>query len=320
MINTVMLADGMYIAANRLASLSGFALEEAKAVDAQRIIDAVAHLDTAVELAIERDKRDSWDAWEEIKSLFEHGLFGYWRDRRDFETRGEQEIQKFRNALKEIDTMAQGVDKQAGHVPGDLEADSAAWSSAADTVGQIRGRISAMQHIPGWQGTASGGYTNRTIVQDGATQELRGMAASLSNAFNQMALFNRALFLFMEREIKSATTAVNALQGSDGWHFVRSINGSRLLGRLRSNLEEALSGEPVKAVSDSLQSMVTECLQTPQLLEPGAWPTGGARASVPPAATDSVPDPDRESRVEDPTTHRPPTVGEDGLLRNEPWP
>lgn len=189
------------------------------------------------------------------------------------------------------------------------------WKDSAAKVADIRGRIATIRNIPGWQGASSGGYTNRNIVQDSATTELGGVAGSLATAIKQIALINRALFLYMDREIKTMTALIKGLNGSgDGSFYRRSFNGKTMLQDLLNRLTDAQVGAPVRDVAQGLKSTVEQCLSSPQLLAPGAWPTGGGQVGTPPSNTDSVPDPDFTDRVDDPATHRTPTDG--GEQRN----
>lgn len=300
MVNTVLLADGIYVAMGKLASLSGFALEDARGISPDRLTPTVAGLRTAAESAVEKDRRDSWNAWEELKSLFTHGIVGYLQERKEFERLGEAHITTFLQGVAAIEQTVVDVQTAIGTAPDDLEASSQEWATAAASVGGIRERITAVQHIPGWAGGSSSGYTRRSMVQDGATEELRGVATSMSNALTQIALFNRALVLYIDREIINATKKVNELQGSaDGWFYRRSANGQWIVNTLDDAIQQARQGEPVQSMADTLQSLVSECLEAPQLLAPGAWPTGGGKAGLPPAPTDAVTHPDAEERIQD---------------------
>lgn len=315
MVSTVLLADGLYIEISRLARMSGFALEEAANVEAREVVDAVAELEDAVETVIAKDQEESWRLWEELKSVLEHGL-GYWQDRRDFEQRGAEIVKDLRYQVAAVREAVESVKVDAGETPAQLEAGAADWRGTADRIEGIRTRITAMQHIPGWSGAASGGYTRRSMVQDAATAELRGMATSMSNALIQLALFNRALFLVMKRQIVDTIAAVRKLRGSDGFHFVRCINAGQQVFRLLQQLDETRIGEPIRDAAGQLQSLVDDCLASPQLLRPDSWPTGGAQAGTPPAATDTVPDPDEGMRVDDPSTQSASNP-RDGIERND---
>lgn len=315
MILPIDLVDGLFIKFG--GQPSGFTLTEAEGVGAHRLGPAADALKAAVDAAVEADRKDSVNWWDEFLSFVEHGLFGYQQDRREFEAKGEKIIRDLQREVEAVREQMTVVRTEVGHVPGDLEADARRWRTKAEQVSQVRSRITALRQIPGWISGASSSYTARSIVQDGATEELRGLATSMANAISQLALFNRALFLVMEREIKATTQAVQSLQpGAKGYHYRRVANALDLLRALRTNLQDAQFGRPVRDSADALAGKVTECLSAPQLLEPGTWPTGGGQASVPPAPTDSVPDPDEaESRVDDPAGAQQPGGTNDGVKR-----
>lgn len=296
---------------------AGFSASEAANVSAGRLTYAVSALRRAVDSAVQKDRNESTSWWNEFFSFLEHGPLGYKKDREEFEAKGEALIADCYSQLDLIEGIVADVQAEAGPVPGNLEADAAVWREKSEEVSEMRSRITQMRQIPGWVSGASNSYTARSTVQDGATQELQGMALSMANAINQVALFNRALFLVMDREIKATTEAVKNLQGgTGGHHFRRAANGVPTLNSLREEMIAIRYGAPVKDSASVLAEQVTECLRAPQLLQPGGWPSGGAQASTPPAATDSVPDPDEsDSQVDAPTTPQKPGGGDPGVKR-----
>ncbi|GAA4888504.1 hypothetical protein GCM10025789_00930 [Tessaracoccus lubricantis] len=306
--------DGMFVAPGGAAP--GFALSDAKGVSADRLQGAVDSLEAAAEWAIAADERDSTSWWDEFLQVVEHG-FDYLRDKREFEARCAELVASLRRAVREVRENMRAVRESAGHVPDELEANAAQWLEEAGRVEAVRNRISGLRQISGWVSTASHSYTARSIVQDGATQELGGMASSMAKAISHIALFNRALFLVMYREIQATTQAIRRLQpGAKGYHYRRVANALQLLDDLRRNLRNAQVGRPVRDSSAELGGQVAQCLSSPQLLQPGTWPSGGAQASVPPAPTDSVPDPDEaESLVDDPVGPQGAGQEQDGVER-----
>ncbi|WP_250505076.1 recombinase family protein [Bowdeniella massiliensis] len=96
---------------------------------------------------------------------------------------------------------------------------------------------------------------------------------------------------------------IAAMQQIPGW------SGAASGGYTRRSMVQA-------AATSQLQSLVDDCLASPQLLRPDSWPTGGAQAGTAPAATDTVPDPDEGMRVDDPSTQSASNP-RDGIGRNE---
>lgn len=315
-------ADGGGIAAavQSWALRSGFTLKDAENVSAYRLPNTFRSLETAVENAIEKDEQESWNLMSELEALWKDGPFGYWPGRQDFKAAGNQRIEWCRHFLGAIDSSVSSVKENVGPVPGDLEADARAWQESSTRISDIQARIAHVEQIPGWQGEASVGYGQRSTVQRDATQELQGMAVSMANAINQIALFNRALFLFMDREMIRVTAEINTLPGSQGDAYYRRVSAAApLLKELSSSIQKARQGEPVKEVAQNLQAQVHNVLSAPALLTPGSWPTGGGQAGTPPEQTDGVPDTDAadDTRVDGPGSHSAGNPGNDGVYRNE---
>lgn len=295
----------------------GFSASEAANISADRLTASCSSLRAAVDAAVKKDRDESRHWWDEFLSFLEHGLLGYKKDREEFEAKGEALIAECYAFVDSIEQLVAQVQAEAGPVPDQLEDDAAGWQEQAERVAEIRGRITQVKQIPGWFSGASSSYTARSTVQDGATEELRGVALSMANAISRIALFNRALFLVMDREIRATVSLINDLQGgADGYHFRRAANAIGTLSRLEQDLSDARYARPVAQSASELQGQVSECLAAPQLLQPEQWPTGGGQAATPPAATDSVPDPDAaDSQVDNPTGPRAPGGNEDGVKR-----
>ena len=116
MVKTILLADGIYVAARRLATLTGFALSDAQNVAASRLTGSLGRLDSAVEQAVAADQADSWVLIDELQALFREGPFGYWPGRQDFERQGEEKIAFFRQQLEPVRSLVSAVQTQSGSV------------------------------------------------------------------------------------------------------------------------------------------------------------------------------------------------------------
>lgn len=316
MVHTMRLADGLYIDINRMWSGQGLMYQEAAGFEASELTAPMERLREAVKEAKRLDAEDANSWWQELWERVTH-LGGYKEDKERFDREVKQVIEYCDERLELVGERITLVQEEAGPIPGQLETQGEAWKAASQRAEGIQSRIAAIQAIPGWQGETSSKYQVTNAVQGGATVEFAGMASSLGKAINQVALFNRAIFQLMGEDIDATADRIAGEEGgADGYHYRRTANARAYLNALLEGLNSCLSGEATRDATQSLESKVQECLQAPNLLQPGVWPRGsGGRAGVPPAETDTIPDAEESDATVDHSGAAPGQPGQSGVKR-----
>ena len=103
---------------------------------------------------------------------------------------------------------------------------------------------------------------------------------------------NRAILQDVSMRLDTARDEVSCLGGGGDRYYVRTAAIANRLPVLRGELNRCVRGEAVKEAAGKLASEIKATLSAPALLSPGAWPSGGAQAGVPPQPNDGVSDPD----------------------------
>lgn len=193
-------------------------------------------------------------------------------------------------ALREIAEAINQLGDKAAHVPAALERDAATWESASSTIGGFTVEINGVSKLKGWTGKSAESYGNASKVQAGASTELSGVASAVANALGAIACFNRAIFLECKQAIRRATVDIMAATATGGGGlYSRTVKATKILARLLDEIAKATNNPDLAAASDELQSQIAATRNSPALLTPEGWPSGGSQHGVNPSQTNNVP-------------------------------
>ena len=192
-------------------------------------------------------------------------------------------------ALREIAEAINQLGDKAAHVPAALERDAATWESASSTIGGFTVEINGVSKLEGWTGKSAESYGNASKVQAGASTELSGVASAVANALGAIACFNRAIFLECKQAIRRATVDIITTATGGGGLYSRTVKATKILARLLDEIAKATNNPDLAAASDELQSQIAATRNSPALLTPEGWPSGGSQHGVNPSQTNNVP-------------------------------
>lgn len=253
---------------------------------------AAAYLQLAdrLDAAVARDRDEAASFWTKFLQGLENP-FDYARHRAEFEAKGEGNVDAARQWLARVQ---EHVEKARAHaeVPGELEAAAAVWAEKALGVRQLGSSITRLQHLPGWQGPSAGEYGQVSVVQANATSELGGVAEAMSQALSALASLNQASFRLATDLINGARDQIPLAAAGGGYFYTRSHRAAAVLAQLENNLSAINKATVINPAVTELNGEVTSTLNAPALLSPGAWPAGGAAASVAPVEPNLVTVPD----------------------------
>lgn len=174
-------------------------------------------------------------------------------------------------------------------VPAKLETERDTTRTQGDALVAMAAKVTELTKTEGWAGEAAEGYRRAAIVQASALEELGGVEISSSNALDRAALLNRAAFFYATEAISFTAKQVEVAPGGDSAQLyarTRRVDGE--LHALAAKLSTELDAIGVGQIAEALAADLTKLLETPAVLQPTGWPTGGSAADTKPAPTATV--------------------------------
>lgn len=197
--------------------------------------------------------------------------------------------QTLAKALADVERVATERLGPHAEIPARLEAERDLGRKQGEAITALVTRVTELAKTEGWEGEAAEGYRRAAVVQANALEELAGVHVSAANALDREALLNRAAFFYATEAIRFTSAQLDVAPPGDSMQLFRRTRSAEghlhsLAAKLQSELDAIGTGETVQELAQELGAL----LETPAVLQPTGWPTGGTAADAKPAPTSGV--------------------------------
>lgn len=288
--------DGGGAAIASAAASLGYDLAAAERYDFSNVTAARDALGTAINEMIRLDEEEANSFWAELRATLTTWPWEREAERNRFNAAVNDIVTGIRGNFRTIDWVVEDARARAAHIPDELYSSARDWDAASNRVGSIRTDINGLKSLQGWSGESADGYQASNTVQGNATEELTGVTQSVANTLVSLANFNCAIFQNAASYLGTTTQTVQAtrsLRGGNGQYYIRSATFQSAISNCALSIVRVMAQDSIAGPAQTLADALNKALQSPALLAPGTpWPSGGAKADVPPAGVPTVTNPD----------------------------
>ncbi|NLE96860.1 MAG: hypothetical protein GX596_02580 [Propionibacterium sp.] len=276
----------------------------------KQIVERVADLRSALEMAIATDEQHASGFWNELKAMGRHG-FNYWTEKSRFDGEVDALVSAAENLMTYIEDIVNDYAVPKLDIPDELFDASGQWADVAEQTDGVRQAVPPLQHVDGWSGPAYSRYQQMADVQIEATREYGVMPKSLADLYRSAGELNQGvLSVVYEQVVLAVGESSRCYAPPSGQYYVNTAAVSVALQTCASQLPDLLnageeSAEAMRAGIDDLKAK-TDAIRA-------GWPHGAA-SSQPPASDGSASE--QPSHPAEPVPEAPDEgVSGDGLER-----
>lgn len=149
-----------------------------------------------------------------------------------------------------------------------LRAEAASWMAISGGLARVPELIKLLEHVPGWDGTASTGYGNQAAIQNRSSIKFSTSSASMPTALREVATLNKAVATLVGTSIANADRAMAFSNLGFPGSFSRTRAAGAALRGLGRELNDHLGLKSIQNRVDALEAEVNPVAE--QLEQP--WP------------------------------------------------